>query len=86
MRTPEEVTLALKQASDLFTTAVGKPDDNYLSESFDSLISILLQVVKFDGTTNIHKLFGVVASDENYLATTGQAEKFAVPVILSVYD
>ena len=86
MRTPEEVTLVLKQASDLFTTVVGKPNDNNMSEIADSLIFISIQVVKFDGTDNIHKLFGVVATEKEYLATTGQAEKFDVPVILSVYD
>ena len=86
MHTPEEVTLVLKKASDLFTTAVGKPDDNNLTAIADSLISILLLVLKFYGTANIHKLFGVVATDEDYLAKTVQADTFSVPVILSVYN
>ena len=42
MRTLEEVTLALKEASNLFTAVVGKPDDNDLSEISDSLISFLM--------------------------------------------
>ena len=86
MRTPEEFTLVIKQASEIFTTVVGKPNDNNLLAIADSLIFILLQVVKFNGTANIHKLFGVVATDKDYLATTGQAETFSVPAILSVYD
>ena len=86
MPTPKEITLALKNASNLFTTVVGKPDDNDLSEITDSLISILLEVVKFDGTANIHKLFGVVATNKDYLATTGQAATFTIPTILSVND
>ena len=86
MRTPKEVTLALKQASNLFTTVDGKPDENNLSAIAESLISISVQVVKSDGTFNTHKLFGVFATDEDYLATTGKAETFAVPTILSVYE
>ena len=85
MRTPEEVTLALKESSDIFTIIVGKPDDNDLSEIANSLISILMQVVKFDGTANVHKLLGVVATNKDYLATTGQATIFAIPVILFIY-
>ena len=65
MHTTEEVTLALKQASDLSTTVFSKTDDNELSAIADSLISILLQVFKFDGTANIHKLFGIVATNED---------------------
>ena len=86
MRTLKEVTLALKQASDLFTVVFGKPDDNELLAISGILISILLQVVKLDGTINIHKLFGVVATDEEYLATTVQAATFYVPAILYIYD
>ena len=85
MRTPEEVTLALKESSDIFTIIVGKPDDNDLSEITNSLISILMRVVKFDGTANVHKLLGVVATNEDYLTTTGQATIFAIPVILFIY-
>ena len=85
MRTPEEVTLALKQASGLFTTVVGNTNENDLPEIDDILISISLQVVKFDGTANIQKLFGVVGTDEDYLAKTGQVATFAVPAILSMY-
>ena len=51
----------------------------------NSLISILIQVVKFDGTANVHNLLHVVATDEDYLATTGQAATFAAPAILSIY-
>ena len=85
MCTPKEVTLALKQASELFTNIVGKPDDKNLSVNADSLIYILPQVIKLDGTANIHKLFGVVATYKDYLAIMGQAETFAVPTILAVY-
>ena len=86
MCTPKEVTQALKQASDIFTTVVGKPDDNNLLAIADSLISILLAVFKLDGTTNIHNLFGVFATNEDYLATMGQAATFAVPAILYIYE
>ena len=85
MHTLEEVTLELKHASDIFITVVSTPDDNELSTMDASLISILMQIVKFDATTNVHKLFGVVATDEDYLATTGQAAIFAVPAIISIY-
>ena len=65
MRTLEEVTLALKEASNIFSTVVVKPDDNDLSAIANSLIPILMQVVKFDGTANVHKLFGVVATNKD---------------------
>ena len=71
MGTPEEVTLALKEASDNFNTVVGKHNDNDLMAISDVLVSPLMQVVKCDATTNIHKLFGVVAADDDYTATTG---------------
>ena len=85
MRTPKEFTLTLKQASNIFTNFVRKPDDNNLLAITDSLISNLLQAVKFDENTNIHKLFGVVSTDKDYIATTGQAAIFVVPLILSIY-
>ena len=44
-----------------------------------------MQVVKFDGTANVHKLLGVVATNKDYLTTTGQATIFAIPVILFIY-
>ena len=86
MGTPKEVTLALKQASDLFNTVVDKTDENDLSEIAYSLIYILVQVVKFDRIANIHKMFGIVATDKDYLATTIKASTFSFPVILSIYD
>ena len=86
MRTSEEVTLALKETSNIFTGIVGKPDDNDMSAIANSLISILMQVVKFIGTANVHKLFGVIATDEDYLTTTGQAAIFVIPAIMSIYD
>ena len=86
MRTPEEVTLALKHASDIFTTVVSNPDNNDLPAITNRLISILMQVVKFDGTANVHNLFGVVATNKDYLATTVKAAIFAITTILSIYD
>ena len=45
-----------------------------------------MRVLKFDGTNNVHKLFGVIATNEDYLDTTGKLVPFAIPKILSVYD
>ena len=42
MRTPEEVTLALNEASESFTTIFGKPDNNNLMAIANSFISILM--------------------------------------------
>ena len=45
-----------------------------------------MQVVKFDRIANIHKMFGIVATDKDYLATKIKASTFSFPVILSIYD
>ena len=86
MCTLEEVTLALKDVSDTFTTIVGKPDNNDMSAISDVLISTLMQVVKYNATNTVHKLFGVIASNEDYLETTGQTATFLIPPVRSIYD
>ena len=86
MRIPEEVTLAFKEASDNFTTVVGKPDDNNLTGMLHVLISTLMHVVKYDTTATVNMIFGIVASDEDCLATTGQTATFVIPAVLSIYD
>ena len=42
--------------------------------------------MKYNATANVHKLFGVVVMDEEYIVTTSQAVLFVIPAILSVYD
>ena len=86
MRNPEEVTLALKDVSDTFTTIVGKPDNNDLLAISNMIISSLVQVVKFDATNTGHELFGVIESDEDYLETTGQTATFVIPPVLTIYE
>ena len=86
MCTPAEVTLTLKEAIDAFATVAGKPNDNKTSAISDVLISTLMMVVKYNGTNNVQKIYGVIATDKDYAATTGQTVPFDIPNVLNVYD
>ena len=54
MRTPAEFSLALNQASEDFVSVASKHGDNDLSKISDVLISMLMGLVKYDGTNNVH--------------------------------
>ena len=82
MGTPAEVTLTLNEESGAFASVDRKPDNNDLSKIRSALISTLIIAVKYDASNNIHKLWGITATDANYLITTSQAVAFVMPPCL----
>ena len=64
--TPEEVTAALKAASDAFPTITGRPADENIIKIVRIISAILRQVDDYDEVKAIHNLEGVVLTATSY--------------------
>ena len=82
--TPEEVTLALKEATDAFPPlGARRPTDDDLVSIRESLSPILM-TIPYDAIDNLHNLWGVIAPTAAY--TTLYATAFPIPRKLPFYD
>ena len=86
IKTLEEVTLSLKEASAAFTAIDGKPHDNNLAQTSDTLISCLMNILKYNAGTYTHSIWGIIAAEANYLSFAANNKVFATPPILDLYD
>ena len=86
MQTPKEVNIVLKEASAAFATVNIKFNDKNLAQTSDTLISCLMNILKYNAGTYTHSIWGIIAAEANYLSFAANNTVFATPPILDLYD
>jgi len=83
MRTPEEVTLVLKEASENYAAFVHKPTDADITAMAETLTPILMEI-DYDPVGGTHNLWGVIAPANDYIKQYNCS--FAIPPRQRLYD
>ena len=81
---PADLTLALKKATEGFTTIVDRPTENNLIEIRQLLLPVLMKT-KYDELTLTHNLSGDILPSERYQHIYKKGD-YLIPPVIKLYD